>query len=383
MKYRDYRETCWETKGLTKTADGHYVGEIIATGAGVFSYYDEKGKKIPILRSVDEVKSATPGIADLPITFLHPNVDVDDSNIAELKVGTIGHEVVFDGLNNKITVDISDPMAVKAIDEGRIKAVSMGYDCKLVRDCGNWQGTDYVARQTDIVYNHMALVPAGRAGDGVNFRVRCGDSADFQIFNNNKETKMKNITLRDGSNVEVDENVFAELKFFKDESESFKKAADEKQKTIDSVTGERDAAKASLTKAEQDLADLKSKALDEKEISKRVDARLDLLKTAEEAGIEKARDMSDKEIRNAVIAKAFDSVDMEGKSDEYATAMFDAACVQLKKMVNDSADDADDNNNKNLEGPFKGVDSADYNKKSEDAYRKMCDSLSGKATKEA
>lgn len=367
----------WETSGLTETEDGHLVGEIVATGAGVFSYYDDKGKVVRLLRSVDDVKAATPGIADLPITLLHPTEDVTEYNIDRLKVGSIGHEVVFDGLNNKIHVDIADPIAVEAIKKHKIRAVSMGYDCHVVKDSGNWQGVDYDGRQTEIVYNHMALVPVGRAGDGVNFRLRCGDSVDFNIFKQ-EDKHMKKTTLRDGSIVEVEESVFDELKSYKDECKQLKDAADEKQKTIDSVTGERDAAKASLSKAEKDIEELKSKAMDEAEIGKRVDARLALLKAADEAKIEKARDMSDKEIKIAIIAKAFDGISLDGKSDDYIAAMFDSACIQLKKGVKDSEDDT---TNKDLEGPFAGLDSA--NIKPDEAYQKMCDALSGKTKKEA
>ena len=247
MKYRDFRETSWETAGLHLDERGHLVGEIVCTGAGVFSYFDDKGRKVKILRSIDDVKAATNGIADLPITILHPSEDVTEQNIDRLKVGVIGHEVVFDGLNNKIHVDISDKTAIDGVLKKKYRAVSMGYDCRLVKDSGNWQGTDYDARQTEIVYNHMALVPAGRAGDGVNFRVRCGDAADFEIFNR-EEKHMKKITLRDGSIVDVEESVFDEIKSYKDENKSLKDSVDEKQKTIDSVTGERDAAKANKKK---------------------------------------------------------------------------------------------------------------------------------------
>ena len=125
---------------------GHLVGEIVCTGAGVFSYYDENGKEVKLLRSIDDVKAATPGIADLPITILHPDEDVTEENIDRLKVGTIGHEVVFDGLNNKIKVDIDDPKAIELIQKHKLRAVSMGYDCKVVKDSGNWQGVDYDGR---------------------------------------------------------------------------------------------------------------------------------------------------------------------------------------------------------------------------------------------
>lgn len=378
MKHRDFRETSWETAGLVTDERGHLVGEIVCTGAGVFSYYDDNRREVKLLRSIDDVKAATPGIADLPITLLHPSEDVTEQNVDKLKVGTIGHEVVFDGLNNKIHVDIEDPKAIEAIMKRQIRAVSMGYDCRVVKDSGNWQGVDYDGRQTEIVYNHMALVPVGRAGDGVNFRVRCGDSVDFNIFKN-EDKKMKKTTLRDGSIVEVEESVFDELKSYKDECKQLKDAADEKQKTIDSVTGERDAAKASLTKTEKEFADFKAKAMDEKEIDSRVKARLGLVKAADEAGIEKACDMSDKEIKLAIIGKAYDGMNLDGKTDEYIGAIFDAACVQLKKGVKD---EKDGNPNKELEGPSHLKDSADKTTL-DDAYQKMCDALSGKTKKEA
>lgn len=364
MKCRDFRETSWETAGLHTAEDGSLVGEIIATGAGVFSYYDKNGRIVRRLRSIDDVKAATPTLANVPITLLHPTEDVDETNIDRLKVGSVG-EAVFEVLNNKVQVKITDKKAIEAIKSGRIRAVSCGYDCRLVQESGNWQGVEYDERQTEIVYNHLALVPRGRAGDGVNFRVRCGDSTDFDKINNKKECKMKKTTLRDGSIVELEDSVFDELKFFAG-------LAEEKSKAVDSMTAERDAANASISKIQKEMDEMKAKALDEDAIKARVASRISLLKAADAAGVEKAEDMSDREIKCAVIKKNFEDIALEEKSEEYIQAMFDA-CQSSKKKE-------DDKKNKNKSLDDRGDKAHDGE---EDAYQKMCDQFYGTAKKEA
>ena len=165
---------------LHKTPEGYYQGNVVCTGIGVFRYLDKNKKFVQRLRDVDDVKAATASINCKPITLQHPNRPVNVENVKDLQVGMTANDATFDGLNNRVTVTITNKDAIDAIDKGEVKAFSMGYKCTVVENDGVWQGVHHDQQQKDIVYNHLALVTKGRAGDKVNFTV--GDSAEFADF---------------------------------------------------------------------------------------------------------------------------------------------------------------------------------------------------------
>ena len=341
VQSNDFYESGWGVgaTGLTTTPEGYLRGRICVTGAGVFKYYDEQGKVRFRLRSVDEVNKATAGLNGIPITLRHPKDLVSTKNFKDVAIGYTGTDATFEGgLNNFVTVTITDEKAIQAIREGKVKAVSAGYVSFIEDDSGNWQGSEYDQVQKGIEYNHIALVLEGRAGDGVKFRLN--DSVELWEYekdsnNNNKEDHMKTIQI-DSVDYQADEAVINALKVAQGDSAA-------KQKALDAMTAERDAAKSQLDAANKEIASLKETAKDEKAFAEKVNARIALLKQADEAGVEKAAEMDDKSIKVAIIGKAFEGVSLDGKSDDYIQAMFDAACKGKKK----SADNSLENKNVN------------------------------------
>lgn len=341
VQSNDFYESGWGVgaTGLTTTPEGYLRGRICVTGAGVFKYYDEQGKVRFRLRSVDEVNKATAGLNGIPLTLRHPKDLVSTRNFKDVSVGYTGTDATFEGgLNNFVTVTITDEKAIQAIRDGKVKAVSAGYVSFIEDDSGNWQGSEYDQVQKGIEYNHIALVLKGRAGDGVKFRLN--DSVELweyekDYININKEDHMKTIQI-DSVDYQADEAVINALKVAQGDSAA-------KQKALDAMTAERDAAKSQLDAANKEIASLKEAAKDEKAFAEKVNARIALLKQADEAGVEKAAEMDDKSIKVAIIGKAFEGVSLDGKSDDYIQAMFDAACKGKKK----SADNSLENKNVN------------------------------------
>lgn len=322
VQSNDYWESGWGlgSTGLSTTKEGYLQGRICVTGAGVFKYYDENGKIRYRLRSVDEVSKATQGLNSLPLTLRHPKELVNTKNFKDVAVGYAGTDATFDGLNCFVTVTITDDEAIRAIREGKVKAVSCGYESFINDDVGVWQGSDYDQVQESIEYNHIALVLEGRAGDGVKFRLNDAvELYDEKNFNSNerKDNAMRKIQI-DSVEYEADEAVISALK-------TAQKDSAEKQKALDTVTAERDAAKALCDEKDKEIKAIKDAAASQ-DFKSMVKARIALEKVADEAGIEKASEMDDKSIKAAVIGKAFEGVSLDGKSDDYVQAMFDAAC---------------------------------------------------------
>lgn len=348
-----------------KTPEGYLTGKICVTGAGVFRYLGDDHKFVGRLRDRDQVKAATASINCKPVTLQHPNQPVNLDNVGDLQVGMSANDAEFDGLNNYVTVTVTDKKAVEAIEKGEVKAISMGYRCSIVDHEGVWQGTHHDQEQKDIVYNHIALVKNGRAGDQVRFTV--GDSADFgDIFdiapeeepeknpvhdehqnldtpafvndggkknesntNDNKEQSMKTIQL-DGVDYQADEKVIEALQAAQNDSAE---KLGEIHTLLDGIE-ERDSKIADLEEQLEKAND----EIDESVIDAAVNAKLEILDAARAAGIEcdASDDVSD--LKRQVIAAAFDGIDLESIEDE---ASINALYASANKAIADRAEKAD------------------------------------------
>lgn len=314
ISVRDYLETRWGDNALTTTPEGYLTGRLLVTGAGVFRYIGDDGKIVPRLRSVDDVRESASTLANKPITLTHPAEMVNPENAKGLSVGFCGNDVEFDGLNVFVTCTITDSHAIDAIKRGKVRALSAGYDCYIENDSGTWQGSPYSQRQKNIVYNHVALVQEGRAGDGVRFRVN--DAAEFLNFQD-KENTMKTITI-DSAEYQADEKVV-------DAYNAVVKRAEDAATALDKMTAEKDAAVAQCSQKDAEIKRLNDEKLDDAAIEKRVNDRIALIAVAEKAGIKDAKDKSDNDIRLEVIKSVFPDISLDGKSPDYVSALFDAA----------------------------------------------------------
>ena len=404
---------------LHKTQDGYYQGNVVCTGVGVFKYLGDDRKFVGRLRDVEDVKAATKTINCIPVTLQHPNSPVNVDNVSDLQVGMTANDASFDGLNNHVTVTITNKKAIEAIDKGEVKAFSMGYKCNVVDNDGVWQGVHHDQQQKDIVYNHIALVKNGRAGDKVRFMV--GDSADFgDIFeidneeektenkdkgteppkgekepsndgaeppkngstfvndnknfepNNRKEQSMKTIQL-DGVDYQADEKVIEALQTAQNDAAE---KLDEIHTLLDGID-ERDSKIADL---EEQLAQANDE-IDESVIDAAVNAKIEILDSARAAGIEcdTSDDVSD--LKRKVIAAAFDSIDLESIEDE---AAINSLYMSANKVIADRAEKGGCNGGKggtkkNPAAQFDGAaggNHAEMNDNAEDALQKRMVALS-------
>ena len=366
----------FEPQMLRRTPEGYLTGRIRVTCAGVFRYLGEDGKTIVrVLRPESEVGAPESVVTanSKPVTLQHPKDMVNAGNVKKYEVGFTGTDAEFDGIDLWITVTVTDPKAIEAIEKGEVAAVSMGYDVQSVEvnadPLNNWRGTEYTHIQHGIRYNHLALVYAGRAGESVEIAV--GDS--FEIFKTNKtgytpakDSAMKKIII-DGAVYECDEAVAAKVAGL--EKQLADSAAAHKAE-LDKVTAERDAAQA-------EVKTLKESAKDEAEIARLVDEKIKLVDTAKKYGCEVKAEDSAIDIKKAVISKAFgDKMDLKDKSAEYVGVAFDSACIHLdsvseKKPVGDGSPFAPDFNN--------FIDNQDCDP--EKAHQAMLDAMTGKSAK--
>lgn len=144
-----------------------------ATRVGVFEYADGRGGIRRELRLPEEVyaKKHLDSYRGAPMTFLHPNEWVTPDNSKRLQVGTVLDAGRRDDPFITIASTISDADAMKKIDEG-VQELSVGYSVDLEEQPGvHPEFGKYDAIQRNLVVNHVAIVPRGRAGREARLRV--------------------------------------------------------------------------------------------------------------------------------------------------------------------------------------------------------------------
>ena len=362
----------WMTTPFERTNEGFLKGRAIVTSIGVFTYKRADGTIQRELRLPEEVFSPLTlnSMKLKPVTLNHPTELVTSDNADKLQVGSLGDnpswtkewhdrnwEEVTDGINCAIDMVITKKDAVDAVLNGK-QSLSMGYTCDLemAQPGSTWCGVEYDFIQRNIRYNHCAIVDSARAGDNAKIELRV-DSEDAVLENmvikTDGGTKMlKKINL-DGIEYEAEESVIKALNKERaraDQAESdaceSKKTADKKvadmekkvtemEKRVSELEAERDAAKEKKDAAEAELEKVKSDSTDPKRLDEAVKAKMELLHNAEKAKVEVKEDMSDMDIKKAIITSQFPKANFDGKDDIYIQARYDSA-VEMMVEKNDS-----------------------------------------------
>lgn len=358
----------WMTVPFERTNEGFLKGRAIVTSIGVFTYKRKDGTIQRELRLPEDVFSfdTLNSMKLKPVTLNHPTELVTSDNADKLQVGSLGdnpsstnqwdnpYETKTDGINCAIDMVITRKDAIDAILNGK-QALSMGYTCDLeqAQPGATWCGVEYDFIQRNIRYNHCAIVDSARAGDNAKIELRAdSDDAvleDIVTKTDGGETMLKKINL-DGIDYEAEESVIKALNAEKaraDKAEKEKedacgekKAMDKKvadledkekelEKRISELEAERDTAKDKADGLEKENEELKKTSMDSKKLDEAVKAKMELLHNAEKANVEVKEDMSDMDIKKAIIASAFPKANFDGKDDVYVQARYDATVEML------------------------------------------------------
>lgn len=168
---REYRvDRTEELRPPKKRADGSVLYGAVLSRVGVFEYLQPDGTVRREYRSAEEVGRAD-SLASLeltPVTDGHPPKAGMAKKVA---VGAVGDRVEFDGERVKASVVILDDGINDRVSRGDLRELSPGYTVVYVPEPGitPW-GERYDGLQTEIIYEHHALVPRGRQGSSVALR---------------------------------------------------------------------------------------------------------------------------------------------------------------------------------------------------------------------
>jgi hypothetical protein len=315
-----------ELKGkATKTDEGFLRVDAVVTRTGIFKYRNPDGSITRELRHPDEVfsKASLDSMKMIPVTNDHPKARiVDAENAKTFMVGQTGENISPDGRHVMAPLTITHKDAVAAVEGGK-RGLSLGYTVDLVKEDGVYNGQRYDAKQTNIRYNHLALVQAGRAGPEARINMDAEDA--LQTDDDLEENRpMKKVNI-DGIEYEAAPEVINALAKQTKRADTAETSLADAFKARDTAATERDSLKTKLDAVTGPEADKKRAD----EIAAAVKARSALL--AQAAKIVKADvalkfdGMSDEEIRKAVITAKFPKTDFTGKDAAYIAGRYDSA----------------------------------------------------------
>lgn len=308
---------------IQKTSNGGIRVDARLARTGIFTYKNPDGSERREYRPSDEVfkEDSLKTFSGIPVTIGHPGL-VTTQNWKDVSVGHVGDVVQKepgqDYVIGQVTIQRQD--AIEAIQGGKLRECSVGYQVDVDATPGEFEGQRYDAVQRNIRANHLALIPrgVGRAGRDVELRL---DSTGDEICYTEASTMPDEVTIQtDTMNVRVDG-----------------------QAEIDKLKGENEVLRA-------ELKDLK----DPKRFDAAVSARISLVDSARKVlGSEyKADGKTDREIKVSVIQKHKADFRADSRSDDYVNAAFELslefaprtstpALGQLRKDANDASGNAE------------------------------------------
>lgn len=404
--------------------NGWLRADAFLTRVGVFTYLQADNSIRRELRPPEEVfdEESLSSLRMVPVTRRHPRDDdgqrikLHAGNAKRHSVGSVGENIVQDGIFAKGTVMLVDADAVIDAEVGTARQLSCGYDCELEPTTGVTRGLKgipdgihYDAVQRNIRYNHVALEPVGRAGPEVGIRLDAGDAVmvddreplagirhDSQTPQNPQENRtMAMVKVRlDGVDYEVSEQaaqaVNATQQKATEQLEAVRteltKRHDAKEQELKAKTEEVDKLQARVDSLEDELKQTKQQredALKPETIREAVKARVDLERSAlrvlgekDEGGKDRRFDsLADAEIRRQVILKVFPGSEskLANVNDTYITARFDSAVEAFDRgmVKNESLDNTQQAANSAQNGTRNDAGSArqKFNQKEETAWK--------------
>lgn len=312
---------------VRRTPQGGIRVPAAVTKSGLFHYTNPDGSKRVEFRPEDEVfrEDSMESLKSSPVTNLHPSEFLTSANFRHHAVGYSTDEVRRDGDVLVTELIIQDEHTISLVESESRREVSCGYTCELEHTPGKTPaGERYDAIQRNVCYNHIALVPKGRAGREVALRL----DSDGNVLPDPQEpskAKMK-IEIIDGTEYEIG-------------TPAHKDAV----KRRDAADAKRDAETAQLL-AEKEALQARVDGF-EAEMGAKVAARVKLLDAAKAHRVDGAADMSDADIQKALLGKLLPGVDLADKSEDYVSAALDIALAngaggstadQVRQDVDDS-----------------------------------------------
>lgn len=355
-------------RSAQRTPQGFLRAPAYATRVGVFKYKLPDGNVRREYRPAEEVfkQDSMQTLQGIPLTNTHPKELLNPKNTKDNAVGFTGDTVEPDGNFVMVPgITIYDDKTIKEVESGMKRELSCGYTCDLENSPGVYEGESYDCVQRNIIYNHLAIVGKGRAGPEARIHL---DAADAVMVTNPdpKEDDMEKVKIggvdhemhpeaakavQDMMKAHDDERKALSQKLEATEKEYYNfqnnpavkdamKKDNEAQKnqlnslskgkpTEEEETKEATAKREAEMKEKTDALETELKSV-KSSLPKLVKERMRVESAARAVGLKKFDDMSDLEIKKAVIAAKVKNADLKDKTEPYIEARFDAITETLQ-----------------------------------------------------
>lgn len=382
-------------KHTTKTKEGFLKTDATVTRTGIFVYHNDDGSIRRELRDHREVfnSDSLESMKMIPLTNDHPQTEtrlLTPANAKQFQVGFTGENVRADGENVRIPITIIDGGAIEAIENGK-RGLSLGYECDMIDEGGEYEGMRFDCKQTNIRYNHLAIVGNPRAGGNARINIDSADidSNEVEPLTISKERTMPKVKI-DGIEYEATQEVINFLSKETARADSAEATAKIATSSADKATAERDSQKARADALEAEKSKIPA------QIATAVAARIDLERKAvtvlDEKGAEGIDKLTNEEIQKKVVLAVFPDAKLDGVSGDYLTARFDSALEMKDKLTrNDAMADQRSKSGLDAGGHADSIGSNEPNvEKSEksyqsgvkEAWKQKTDGCSGSKSKE-
>jgi len=362
------------------TAEGYLVDEPVVTRIGVFPYRNKDGSMRRELRKPEYVfePESLASYEGKPVIITHQAGRVDTSNVRDETVGVMLTEGYRDGDDVRVKVVIHN---IDEVKKSGLRELSLGYDLVLLEEPGEWNGQAYDFVQTGIRINHLALVKDARAGDQARLNLDGTEQTlkGAESMTDEEKRKAANVkktavqrrhdegTLEDTEVENQDAQLPPPAPPADEPPPGNGQAGNEPANDFKSIKSRRDARMQSGTTSALDsevnaLIDLYEKLEAEKDMrdtapaadeasaggeaapgggatltiqmdSASVDAivreRLKLGRLGDQLNLDGLEEMNPVAAKKAVIKKVNPNMRLDGKSEVYVNAAFDAAVAQI------------------------------------------------------
>lgn len=152
-----------------RTSTGGYLVDATLARTGVLQYPGGEGGGQKHFNSPEVLTACLDGIETAPVTNRHPERFVTADTYQQVAAGHVVGKPTFDGTFVHATLAIQDAKLIRDIELGVAREVSMGYMFDgEAKDGVTQDGEAFDLVRTEIKWNHIAIVPAGRAGSAVS-----------------------------------------------------------------------------------------------------------------------------------------------------------------------------------------------------------------------
>lgn len=146
----------------------------------------EADKVYNVYRPEEELKKADTiqSLNGVPLQLEHHD-DTAERPAQYTRIGATGTDAVFEFPYLSNSLHFFNQKAIDLIESGEKCELSIGYDCEIHKESGEFEGVPYDFVQRNIKIQHVALVECGRAGTDV----KVSDSKE--IILNSEKTEVK------------------------------------------------------------------------------------------------------------------------------------------------------------------------------------------------